>query len=136
MHQELNSEGTVTLDDIMEMSEEELNELIEEMTPNPPTLDDIIKQRDYVAQQNNHDESMVASVLSIGIGSWSVFLVLSIYMARENNWSLAISTWYLIGALLMLLIFGTIIVFISNFVARMLRSFFKRLRSWIPWIKN
>ena len=129
MSQELNSEENVTLDDVMEMSEGDLNELIEEMSSDPPTLEDIIKQRDYVAQQNNHDESMLASVLSIGVGFWSVLLVISIYMAREYNWSLATSILYLAISLLILLILVIIIVSISNFVAR-------RLRSWIPWIKN
>ena len=121
MRQDLNSEENVTLDDIIEMSEEELNELIGDMSPDPPTLDDIIRQRDYVAQRNRHQEGRLATALSFV----SIFLVLSIYMAEENEWSLVTSNWILGVALLILLS----IVFISNVVAR-------RLRSWIPWIKN
>ena len=136
MSQELNSEETVTQEGIMEMTEEELNKLIEDMSPDPPTLDDIIRQRDYVAQRNIHRKVMFVSALSFCLASVSVFLVISTHLAKENEWSLAASNWILMVALLILLIFGTIIVYISNVVARMLQHFSKKLRSWMPWIKN
>ena len=103
--------------DLMDESEEELDERLDSMSIEDPMLVPVLMQREHISRQNAADDAMLTSFISIALVVYAILLSLAIHYREIYGWPIE----YTIYAAIVGLVIMGIAVLALYFVAQFLR---------------
>ena len=108
---------TYEFGELMDESEEELDERLDTMSIDDPMLVPILMQRDYISRQGATDDALLTSLASIGLAVYAIMISLSLYYYEIYDWPVEIT----ILAAVLALVFIIVAIFILYFTVKFLR---------------